>query len=61
MESRSFPSSFDIARRYAKHWKQYYLRYGEQGLYKYTPWNQAAKIWKGIDSAMTLQRIITPK
>ena len=31
MESRSFPSSFDIARRYAKHWKQYYLRYGEQG------------------------------
>ena len=31
MESESFPSSFDIAGRYAKHWKQHYLRYGEQG------------------------------
>jgi curved DNA-binding protein CbpA len=31
MESRSFPSSFDIARRYAKHREQDYLRYGELG------------------------------
>jgi len=38
MESKSFPSvsrrtssSFDIAGRYAKHRKQYDLRYGEQG------------------------------
>ena len=31
MESRSFPSSFDIAGRYAKHREQHYLRYGEQG------------------------------
>ena len=30
MESKSFPSNFDIARRYAKHRKQHYLRYGEQ-------------------------------
>jgi hypothetical protein len=32
MESRSFPSSFDIAGRYAKHREQHYLRYGEQGM-----------------------------
>ena len=32
MESKSFPSNFDIARRYAKHRKQHYLRYGEQRL-----------------------------
>jgi hypothetical protein len=31
MESRSFPSNFDIAGRYAKHREQHYLRYGEQG------------------------------
>lgn len=31
MESKSFPSNFDIAGRFAKHRKQHYLRYGEQG------------------------------
>jgi len=31
MESRSFPSGFDIKGRYAKHLEKYYLRYGEQG------------------------------
>ena len=31
MESKSFPSNFDIAGRYAKHREQYDLRYGEQG------------------------------
>jgi hypothetical protein len=31
MESKSFPSSFDIAGRYAKHRKQYDLRCGERG------------------------------
>ena len=31
MESRSFPSNFDIAGRYAKHPEQDYLRYGEPG------------------------------
>jgi len=30
MESRSYPSSFDIAGRYAKHREQHYLRYDEQ-------------------------------
>ena len=34
MESKSFPSNFDIARRYAKHRKQHYLRYGEQRYYE---------------------------
>jgi hypothetical protein len=29
MESRSFPSNFDIAGRYAKHREQDYLRYDE--------------------------------
>ena len=33
MESKSFPSNFDIAGRYAKHREQYDLRYGERGLY----------------------------
>ena len=31
MESKSFPSNFDIAGRYAKHREQYDLRYGERG------------------------------
>ena len=30
MESKSFPSNFDIAGRYTKHREQYYLRYDEQ-------------------------------
>ena len=32
MESKSFPSNFDIAGRYAKHRKLHYLRFSEQGL-----------------------------
>ncbi len=31
MESKSFPSNFDIAGRYAKHREEYYLCYGERG------------------------------
>jgi len=33
MESKSFPSNFDIAGRYAKHRKMDYLRYSELGEY----------------------------
>jgi len=32
MESKSLPSNFDIAGRYAKHREQDYLRYGERGM-----------------------------
>jgi hypothetical protein len=31
MESKSFPSNFDIAGRYAKHWVSDFARYEEQG------------------------------
>ena len=31
MGSKSFPFSFDIAGRYAKHREQDYLRYGKRG------------------------------
>jgi len=34
MESKSFPSNFDIAGGYAKHRKLHYLRFSEQGKFR---------------------------
>ena len=36
MESKSFPSNFYIAGRYAKHREQDYLRYGKRGITCFT-------------------------
>ena len=44
MESKSFPSNFDIAGRYAKHREQYDLRYGERGILRKTILSLAAQV-----------------
>ena len=61
MESKSFPSNFDIAGRYAKHREQYDLRYGERGKESCCSLTKGRCSLKEINCSMTCSNYVLTK